>query len=243
MKWPFGTWVPFRSPMPPFVKIFAAAKPPLGTRVLFRSPPTLFHSCEMGIKMGCENAPPLRNRPLAMKSTIYCENKNHPLASYLNVINSIFLFFNRSFELHIGDKEELNQSNLPSDPSTWAKPRAPPATFSEIAMAKTRGAKSLFPSTHLRIPRESPVQAAIPEPPRPLVVPPPVEDAPMSPPSRRYQTRRSLTMAAASSLKAKKSRSAPPKKKAKVSEPIDLTEPSSEPESEPQPSQPPVKKP
>ena len=93
-----------------------AAKPPLGTRVLFRSPPTLFHSCEMGIKMGCENAPPLRNRPLAMKSTIYCENKNHPLASYLNVINSIFLFFNRSFELHIGDKEELNQSNLPSDP-------------------------------------------------------------------------------------------------------------------------------
>ena len=110
-------------------------------------------------------------------------------------------------------------------------------------MAKTRGAKSSFPSTHLRIPRESPVQAAIPEPPRPLVVPPPVEDAPMSPPSRRYQTRRSLTMAGASSSKAKKSSSAPPKKKAKVSEPIDLTEPSSELESEPQPSHPPVKEP
>ncbi|RVW61765.1 hypothetical protein CK203_064868 [Vitis vinifera] len=45
-------------------------------------------------------------------------------------------------------------------------------TFSEIAMAKTRGAKSSSPSTRLRIPRESLVQAAIPEPPWPLVVPP-----------------------------------------------------------------------
>ncbi|RVX21002.1 hypothetical protein CK203_002399 [Vitis vinifera] len=50
-------------------------------------------------------------------------------------------------------------------------------------------------------------------------------------------------MAKASSLKAKKSGSGPPKKKAKVSEPSDLTETSSKPELEPQPSQPPVKKP
>ena len=48
-------------------------------------------------------------------------------------------------------------------------------------------------------------------------------------------------MAGASSSKANKSGSSPPKKKAKVSEPIDLTEPSLEPESEPQPSQPPAK--
>nr|CAN74581.1 hypothetical protein VITISV_039196 [Vitis vinifera] len=108
-------------------------------------------------------------------------------------------------------------------------------------MAKTRGAKSSSPSTRPRIPRESLVQATIPEPPRPLVIPPPVEDAPMSPPSRCYQIRRSLTMAGASSLKAKKLGSGPPKKKAKVSEPIDLTEPSLEPESKPQPSQPPAK--
>ena len=114
-------------------------------------------------------------------------------------------------------------------------------------MAKTRGAKSLFPSTHLRIPRESPVQAAIPEPPRPLVVPPPVEDAPMSPPSRRYETRRPPTTPGASSSQAKKSGSRLPKKKARVSasidlsEPIDLTEPSLELESKPQPSQPPAK--
>ena len=50
-------------------------------------------------------------------------------------------------------------------------------------------------------------------------------------------------MAGASFSKAQKSGSGPPKKKAKVSEPIDLTEPSLEPESEPQPSQTPVKKP
>ncbi|WJZ97338.1 hypothetical protein VitviT2T_015948 [Vitis vinifera] len=105
-------------------------------------------------------------------------------------------------------------------------------------MAKTRGDKSSSSSTRLRIQKETPVQAAIPEPPRPLVVPPPVEDAPISPHSRRYQTKRSLTMAEASSSRAKKSGSGPPKKKAKVSEPIDLTEPSSESPSEPQPSQP-----
>ena len=65
----------------------------------------------------------------------------------------------------------------------------------------------------------------------------------MSPPVRCYQTRRSLTMAEVSSSRAQKSSSGPPKKKYKVSEPIDLTEPSSEPESEPWPSQPPIKKP
>ena len=48
-------------------------------------------------------------------------------------------------------------------------------------------------------------------------------------------------MAGASSSQAKKSGSGPPKKKAKVSEPIDLSKPSSEPELEPRPSQPPAK--
>ncbi|RVW72472.1 hypothetical protein CK203_060487 [Vitis vinifera] len=70
----------------------------------------------------------------------------------------------------------------------------------------------------------------------------PVEDAPMSPHVRRYQTRRSLTMDGASSSGAKNSCNGPPKKKAKVSEPIDLTDQSSEPESEPRPSPPPVQK-
>ena len=50
-------------------------------------------------------------------------------------------------------------------------------------------------------------------------------------------------MAGASSSKGQKSGTGPPEKKAKVSKPIDLTEPSLEPKSEPQPSSPPVKKP
>ncbi|RVW25248.1 Transposon Tf2-11 polyprotein [Vitis vinifera] len=40
----------FRSPTPPSAKIFAAAKPPLGTRVPFRSTVTPFRSCEMAAK-------------------------------------------------------------------------------------------------------------------------------------------------------------------------------------------------
>ena len=49
-------------------------------------------------------------------------------------------------------------------------------------------------------------------------------------------------MAGASSSKGRKSGTGPLKKKAKVSEPIDLTDPFSEPESEPTPSPSPVKK-
>ena len=81
-------------------------------------------------------------------------------------------------------------------------------------------------SSRKRAPKETPVQGFMSEPPRPLVVPPPVEAAPLSPSARRYQTRSS---------------SHPPKKKARVSKPelIDLSEPSSEPPSEPQSSQPP----
>ena len=93
-------------------------------------------------------------------------------------------------------------------------------------MARTHGAKSSSPSARKRAPKETPVQGFMSEPPRPLVVPPPVEDAPLSPPVRRYQTRSS---------------SHSPKKKARVSklELINLLEPSSEPPPKPQPSQPP----
>ena len=93
-------------------------------------------------------------------------------------------------------------------------------------MARSRGAQSSSPSSNKRAAPKTPVQGSTSEPSRPLHVPPPVEDAPMSPPVRRYQTRAS---------------SHPPKKKAKVFEPelIDLSEPVSEPSIEPQPSQPP----
>eukprot|EP00261_Vitis_vinifera_P023840 XP_010655947.1 PREDICTED: proteoglycan 4-like [Vitis vinifera] len=70
-------------------------------------------------------------------------------------------------------------------------------------MARTRGAKSLSPSSRKKAATKTPVQGSTSEPPRPLRVPPPVQDAPMSPPVRRYQTRAS---------------SHPPKKKAKILE-------------------------
>ncbi|RVW33680.1 hypothetical protein CK203_111065 [Vitis vinifera] len=90
-------------------------------------------------------------------------------------------------------------------------------------MARTRGAKSSSPSSRTRASSKTPVQGSTSEPPRPLRTPPPVQEAPRSPPVRRYHTRAS---------------SQPPKKKAKVSEPalIDLSEPE-EPATEPQPSQ------
>ncbi|RVW22952.1 hypothetical protein CK203_093679 [Vitis vinifera] len=93
-------------------------------------------------------------------------------------------------------------------------------------MVRTRGAKSSSSSGRKRAPKETPVQGSMSEPPRPLVIPPPVEDTPMSPPVRHCQTRSS---------------SHPPKKKVRVSKPelIDLSESSSEPPTEPQPSQPP----
>ncbi|RVW72905.1 hypothetical protein CK203_056353 [Vitis vinifera] len=124
--------------------------------------------------------------------------------------------------------------------------RAPPAVFSDRAMVRTRGAKSSSPSTRLRIPRDTPVQGSTSEPSRPRVVPPPVEDTPISPPPRSYNTRRSLTIAGASSSRGQKSGTGPPKKKTKVSEPIDLTESSSKPTPSLLPakkSPPPAKKP
>ena len=102
-------------------------------------------------------------------------------------------------------------------------------------MEKNRGTKSSSPSSRLRAPRETLIQGTIPEPPRPLVIPPPIEDTPLSPPSRHYETRRPPTTPGASSSLAKKLGSRPPKKKARVSTPIDLSEPSSEPPSEPHP--------
>eukprot|EP00261_Vitis_vinifera_P030638 XP_019071881.1 PREDICTED: uncharacterized protein LOC109121606 [Vitis vinifera] len=102
--------------------------------------------------------------------------------------------------------------------------------------------KSSSPSTRLRILRGAPVQDSTSEPSRPRLVPLPVKSAPTSPPARRYNTRRSLTIAGASSSRGQKSGTGPPKKKAKVSEPIDLIKSSSEPESEPTPSPPPTEK-
>ena len=64
----------FLQPKPHFVGGFATAKPPFGTRVPFRSPHSLFRSCEMGCKMGCENAPLLQKCLSVAKSPLHCEN-------------------------------------------------------------------------------------------------------------------------------------------------------------------------
>ncbi|RVW11791.1 hypothetical protein CK203_089775 [Vitis vinifera] len=89
-----------------------------------------------------------------------------------------------------------------------SKPLPFPAVFADIAMARTRGAKSSSPSTCLRIPRGAPIQDSTSEPPRPRPVPLAVKNASTSPPARCYNTRRSLTIAGASS-------SGPPKEESK----------------------------
>ncbi|RVW72997.1 putative mitochondrial protein [Vitis vinifera] len=85
-----------------------------------------------------------------------------------------------------------------------------------------------------RAPRKAPMQSSMTEPSQPLVLSPSVEDAPLSSPSRRYETRRPPTTPRVSSSSAKKSGSHPPKKKVRISAPLEP--------SEPQPPQPPVTK-
>ena len=163
------------------------------------------------------------------------------MVSLLNDINSFFPILND----HLNFKK-VPRGAKPEHPLVCllrlSKPSASPVVFADTAMARTRGAKSSSPSTCLRILRDMPIQGPTSEPPRPHLIPPPVEDTPISPPLRRYNTRRSLTIAGASSFRSQKSGTGPPKKKSKVSEPIDLTDSSSEPESEPTPSPPPTKK-
>ena len=101
-------------------------------------------------------------------------------------------------------------------------------------MAKSLGAKTLSPSGYPRAPRKAPMQSSMTEPSQPLVLSPSVEDAPLSSPSRRYETRRPPTTPRVSSSSAKKSGSHPPKKKVRISAPLEP--------SEPQPPQPPVTK-
>ena len=92
-------------------------------------------------------------------------------------------------------------------------------------MAKTRGVKTSSPSSRPKASRVAHVQGSMTEPSHPLVVPPSVEDAPLSSPSRRYETRRPPTTPRVSSSHVKKSSSHPPKKKARVSAPLEPSKP------------------
>ena len=68
----------FCTPMPPLVKIFTAAKPPLGTRVPFRSTVTPFHSCKMAAKSPKREISNFRNQsPISQGVS---QLRNTPLA-------------------------------------------------------------------------------------------------------------------------------------------------------------------
>ena len=88
-KHPFGTRVPFRRSPPSFRSCEMVAKPSLGTWVPFCNSVPSFRSCEMG----CEKVPKMppfgKSIPPA-KLLPCCENEKRPLASFLNVINSLF---------------------------------------------------------------------------------------------------------------------------------------------------------
>ena len=74
------------------------------------------------------------------------------------------------------------------------------------------------------------MQGSMTEPSQPLAIPPSVDDAPLSSPSRRHETRRPPTTPGAGSSRAKKLGSHPPKKKARISAPLEPSKPSSEPQ-------------
>ena len=157
--------------------------------------------------MGYENDLLLRNRPSSakMKTTL-----------------DIPLFFIKTGHLSCQKVSERKntRATVRSLSHLSPKPCEPPAItsdhFLQSAMARTRGAKSSFPSGRKRVAREAPVQGSTSKPPRQVAAPPRAEPAPLSSLVRRYQTRSS---------------GRPPQKKARVvdSEPIDLAEQSPEP--------------
>ena len=101
---------------PPFRRWFRSCETTPWHTSAISQPSTLISQLRNGLRNGCENAPPLRNLPPTAKLPICCENEKRLLASFLNVINSLFRFL--IDQLQIGVKEEPNQSNSPSDPST-----------------------------------------------------------------------------------------------------------------------------
>ena len=178
-----------------------------------------------------KNGPSLRNAPSSAK------NPNRHLASNSNFLNSNFSLYtghlpcenlplvrNRS-QARAPFLEDLHLS--PSRARTLGHPLS---NLSESTMAKTRWAKTLFPSGRHKALIVAHMQGSMTEPSQPLAVPPSVEGAPLSSPSKWYETRRPPTTRGARSSRAKKSTSHPPKKKARISAPVEPSEPSSEPQ-------------
>ena len=118
-------------------------------------PSTPISQLKNGLRNGYENVPPLRNLSPAVKLPICCENEKRPLASLLNVINSLFYILTG----HLNFKK-IPRGAKPEHPPVCrplhlSKSRAPLPVFVETTMVRTRGAKSLSPLTRLRMPRDT----------------------------------------------------------------------------------------
>nr|CAN68634.1 hypothetical protein VITISV_019308 [Vitis vinifera] len=92
-------------------------------------------------------------------------------------------------------------------------------------MDKTRGGKAPSPLAHNSRPRVSPMRDSMTKPLQPPAMPHSEDGAPPSPLQRRYQTRRPPITPRASSSRPKKSISCPLTKKARVSSPVEPSEP------------------
>ena len=176
----------------------------------------------------------LRKWPFVARKTFCCEI-GLPLRKSKRPL--IFLYFFIKID-HLSCQKVSERKNTRATVRSLShlisKQHEPPAItsghFLQSAMARTRGTKSSFPSGRKRVVRKAPVQGSTSEPPQQVAAPPLTEPSPLSPPTRRYQTR---------------SGGRPPQKKARVvdSKPIDLMEQSpnpspeqsSEPPTEPQP--------
>ncbi|RVW70592.1 hypothetical protein CK203_065129 [Vitis vinifera] len=202
----------FAAPEPSPTKIFTTAKPTFGTRVPFRSPcPILQLRNPLRITKAIKSSfsqPPhfaaakaLRNPPLAHECHFTAPPPHFAAAKWAVKMG---LCYEMAPPLRKSPTEP-SQSTISRGPPSDPKPRATPlATLSEPAMAKTRGAKTSSPSGRPRAPREAPVQGSMTEPSQPLAIPPSVDDTPLS--------------------------SHPPKKKARISAPLEPSKPSSEPQ-------------
>ena len=161
---------------------------------------------------------------MAAKLPLSCEKFQPSLKFQFNSLNSYFPLRTRHLPyeiLHLVQKMSQARAPFPGDLHLKRSPMCTSdhsfSSFFESAMAKTRGAKTPSPSGRHRAPRVVFVQHSMTEPSQPLSVPPSVEGAPLSSPLRRYETRRPPTTPRASSSRAKKSVSRPPKKKARIS--------------------------
>ena len=152
----------FRSPMPPSTKVFAAAKPPLGTWVLFCSLLPSFCSCEMAVKSPKRETPlwhtsaisqhtllisQLRNRlrnglrkwPSAAKMALRYENApslwNRPSSTKIKTTLGINSFFNGINSIFLINRSFELQTGAREEPNQSILPSSPSyLSFSRVCL-------------------------------------------------------------------------------------------------------------